>query len=129
MYTNSQATTVSHIENTVSTLKYGVFTSYFAGTTAPKPRWEYCFNSVDSYMSLALGALYIKNNFRNKTKDQVSWMVDEFQSTIKDTIDTSSWLEEEAEEKASAKVHVVCRPIFSNCSKRTRRRFFEGPFS
>ncbi|XP_064642069.1 endothelin-converting enzyme 1-like isoform X1 [Lineus longissimus] len=82
-----------------------------SGTTTPKPRWEYCFNSVDSYMGLALGAVYIKHHFRNKTKEQVTWMVDEFQATMKETIENSDWLEESAKEKSSSKIDSLVKKI------------------
>lgn len=46
-------------------------TIYLQGITRDKPRWQKCVEYVNDRMGMALGAMFIKDNFDEESKETV----------------------------------------------------------
>lgn len=44
----------------------------FQGITRDKPRWQKCVELTNEEMGMAVGAMFIRENFKKESKDAVS---------------------------------------------------------
>ncbi|XP_014673152.1 PREDICTED: neprilysin-2-like [Priapulus caudatus] len=76
------------------------------GILAPTIRWKHCVGFVNEAMGLALGALFVRENFPKESKDTALEMIHNIRSAFNELLQENHWMGEDtravAEEKANA---------------------------
>jgi putative endopeptidase len=96
-----------------STNFYNIF-SYFqarSGVEKPKPRWKRVLDAEESAMGEALGQLFVKENFNEKTKQRYSDLVEAIRGAYKDRIMKLSWMSDSTKQKALLKLSKVTKKV------------------
>ncbi|XP_071805577.1 endothelin-converting enzyme 2-like isoform X1 [Asterias amurensis] len=86
------------------------------GQTSDMPKWRACISATDENLGFALGALFVKETFKGKSKERASAMVEEIRSAFKNNLPDLEWMDEEtrhaARDKANAILDLIGFPDF-----------------
>jgi putative endopeptidase len=88
--------------------------SYFqtrSGVEKPKPRWKRVLDAEESAMGEALGQLFVKENFNEKTKQRYSDLVEAIRDAYKDRIMKLTWMSDSTKQKALLKLSKVTKKV------------------
>jgi putative endopeptidase len=92
---------------------YNVFSYYQtrSGVEKPKPRWKRVLDAEESAMGEALGQLFVKENFNEKTKQRYSELVEAIRDAYKERIMKLSWMSDSTKQKALLKLSKVTKKV------------------
>lgn len=92
---------------------YDIFKYYQTryGVEKPKPRWKRVLDAEESAMGEALGQLFVKENFSEKTKQRYSDMVEAIRDAYKERIMKLSWMSDSTKQKALLKLSKVTKKV------------------
>jgi putative endopeptidase len=96
-----------------STNYYNIFSYYQtrSGVEKPKPRWKRVLDAEESAMGEALGQLFVKENFNEKTKQRYSDLVEAIRDAYKERIMKLSWMSDSTKQKALLKLSKVTKKV------------------
>lgn len=77
------------------------------GVKEMKPRWKRVLDSEERYLGDALGQLFIKNYYSDKTKKRYEELVKNIFSTYKERIEKLDWMSDSTKTKALQKLATV----------------------
>jgi predicted metalloendopeptidase len=83
------------------------FDQVYFGTKVQPKRSLVCSNMVQSKMEMAVGQLYIRKYFNNKSKKEALNMVNNLLSEFKLILNENEWMEDESKRRAIEKVHSI----------------------
>ncbi|GBM20159.1 Neprilysin-1 [Araneus ventricosus] len=82
------------------------FKKVLLGISAERERWNQCVDLVNKKMGMAVGALFIRDNFDPKSKETAQEMIRNIREAFNELLEENSWMDEEtikvAREKANA---------------------------
>lgn len=74
------------------------------GREKQPPRWQFCVSQVNSNMGMALGSLFVKKFFDQKSKTDTIEMTKELEEAFKSTLLENTWLDNNTKEYARMKL-------------------------
>ncbi len=98
-------------------LNQSVFNDYFNysrtlnGVETPRPRWKRVLDTEERAMGEALGQLFVKEYFPEKTKQRYSDMVEAIRDAYKERIMRLSWMSDSTKQKALLKLSKVTKKV------------------
>lgn len=81
------------------------FYNILIGRKKSPPRWKTCVNQVNSNMGMAVGAMFVREYFDDKSKQDTLAMTHELQDTFREILNETYWLDEETKALAESKVN------------------------
>jgi putative endopeptidase len=81
------------------------------GVEKPKPRWKRVLDAEESAMGEALGQLFVKENFSEKTKQRYSDLVEAIRDAYKERIMKLTWMSDSTKQKALLKLSKVTKKV------------------
>ena len=79
---------------------------YVIGISADRIRWNQCVELVNKKMGMAVGSLFIRDNFDPKSKETALEMIHNIRNAFNELLQINEWMDKEtkktAEEKANA---------------------------
>ncbi|KAE9555968.1 hypothetical protein FO519_000824 [Halicephalobus sp. NKZ332] len=86
------------------------------GKKIKSPRWKDCSSIINSKMSYASGAMYVRSFFHEEDKASALEMIENLKTSFKETLAENDWMEEStrkyAQEKASEMSSLIGFPDF-----------------
>jgi putative endopeptidase len=83
--------------------KFDFYGKTLSGQPEQKPRWKRVLGSVNEGMGMALGELYVKQEFTPEAKARAQELVDNVRNALKARIENLDWMSPETKAKAIAK--------------------------
>lgn len=80
-----------------------VYIKAITGVEKYKPRWKECVSWTTNYLSIASSALYVRNNFNEKSKHDALEMVNTIREEFENTLKTTEWMDESTRKRALEK--------------------------
>lgn len=77
------------------------------GRTISKPRWQKCSSLVTSYIGLAVGRLFVKDNFAPDAKVGMSTMIKYIKESFNDILNELDWMDEDTMTAAEEKIEYM----------------------
>ena len=83
--------------------KFAFYGKTLSGQPEQKPRWKQVLNAVNGSMGMALGELYVKQEFTPEAKQRAEELVTNIRNALKARIQNLDWMSDETKAKAIAK--------------------------
>jgi putative endopeptidase len=83
--------------------KFAFYGKTLSGQPEQKPLWKRVLGTVNSSMGMALGELYVKQEFTPEAKARAQELVDNVRNALKARIENLDWMSPETKAKAVAK--------------------------
>ncbi|MCW8809292.1 MAG: M13 family metallopeptidase [Rhodanobacter sp.] len=83
--------------------KFAFYGKTLSGTPEQKPLWKRVLRAVNSSMGMALGELYVAQEFKPEAKARAQELVDNVRNALKARIENLGWMSAETKAKAIAK--------------------------
>lgn len=80
------------------------FYNVLIGREKSPPRWKTCVNQVNSNMGMAVGAMFVRKYFDEKSKQDTMAMTHELQQSFRSILNDTDWLDDETKSLARGKV-------------------------
>ncbi|CAG2189549.1 MMEL1 [Mytilus edulis] len=84
------------------------------GRTVSRPRWQKCSSLVTSYIGLAVGRLFVKDNFAPDAKVGMSSMIKYIKESFNDILNELDWMDTDTMTVAEEKVSIDPNFYFDN---------------
>ncbi len=81
------------------------------GTKEPKVRWKRVLDAEEDAMGEALGQLFVKEYFNEKSKDRYTKMVENIREAYKERIAKLSWMSDSTKQKAYDKLAKITKKV------------------
>jgi putative endopeptidase len=81
------------------------------GVKEQQPRWKRCVGDTDLLLGEAVGAEYVKKNFKPEAKKRMNEMIDNLFDAYRERIGKLDWMSQETKEKALGKLNSIRRKI------------------
>ncbi len=81
------------------------------GTKEQLPRWKRCVSATDQNLGEALGEVYVRKAFTPAAKARARALVDNLQATLRDDIETLSWMSPRTRAYANVKLAAYAKKI------------------
>lgn len=102
------------------------------GITRDKPRWQKCVEYVNDRMGMALGAMFIKDNFDEESKETALQMIHDIRDAFNELLEHNEWMDDEtravAKEKADAMNERIGYPDFLKVPEKLNAKYAEWKF-
>ncbi|XP_063410745.1 neprilysin-1-like [Mytilus trossulus] len=73
------------------------------GVTRDKPQWQKCVEYVNDRMGMALGALFIRDNFDEESKETALKMIHNIRDAFNELLEQNQWMDKDTKEVAKEK--------------------------
>ena len=83
--------------------RFAFYGKTLSGQPEQKPRWKQVLNAVNGSMGMALGELYVKQEFTPEAKQRAEELVTNIRNALKARIQNLDWMSDETKAKAIAK--------------------------
>ncbi|XP_031370776.1 neprilysin-4-like isoform X2 [Apis dorsata] len=97
---------VNNLDDRFQEAKQKFYYILFGREQAP-PRWKNCVAQVNSNMGMAVGSMFVKKYFDEKSKNDTLSMTREIQQSFKELLNQTSWIDDETKELATEKVNAM----------------------
>lgn len=82
-----------------------IFYNVLIGREKSPPRWKTCVNQVNSNMGMAVGAMFVRKYFDEKSKLDTMAMTHELQDSFRTILNDTEWIDESTKVLATLKVN------------------------
>ncbi|XP_035221859.1 neprilysin-2-like [Stegodyphus dumicola] len=83
------------------------YESVMSGQSKQKPRWEQCLWSVSGSLGVALSSYYVREHFKEESKQAAVNMVQYIQDEILDILKNIDWMDSETKKHAKEKAEAI----------------------
>lgn len=87
------------------------FYNVLIGREKSPPRWKICVNQVNSNMGMAVGAMFVRKYFDEKSKQDTMAMTHELQESFRIILNETDWLDEPTRILAEQKINSMSLKI------------------
>jgi putative endopeptidase len=87
------------------------FRKALSGATEPRVRWKRALDAEEQAIGEALGQLFVKEYFGEKTKQRYTDLVESFRSAYHDRINKLSWMSDSTKQKAYIKLAKLTKKV------------------
>ncbi|PVD37052.1 hypothetical protein C0Q70_04045 [Pomacea canaliculata] len=77
------------------------------GVMRDKVRWKKCVEYANDQMGLAVGAMFIRDNFRRQSKQTALDMIEDIRAAFNELLDENEWMDEETKDVAREKANAM----------------------
>ncbi|XP_033642178.1 neprilysin-4-like [Asterias rubens] len=77
------------------------------GNKRERTRWKVCFENTNSLFGMAVGALFVRKHFDERSRSTAQEMVADIRATLIETIKDVSWMDEQTKELALRKASKI----------------------
>jgi len=88
-------------------LMFGFFNKTLQGQSKPRPRWKRGVSLVNMCVGEALGSIYAKHNFGDKSMHMAESLVSDIRASFRERLKHSKWMTEETKIKALEKLDSI----------------------
>ncbi|KAG8180916.1 hypothetical protein JTE90_020143 [Oedothorax gibbosus] len=81
------------------------------GTQAISPRWKTCTLYVNKNMGMAVGSLFVKRHFNEKSKETAEEMINDIKTAFLELLDEVDWMDSETRAAAREKAVMMSEKI------------------
>ncbi len=81
------------------------------GATKPRPRWKRVLDAEEGAIGEALGQLFVKEYFNEKTKERYNNLVEAIRDAYKERIKNLSWMSDTTKQKALDKLNKITKKV------------------
>uniref|UniRef100_A0A646QFM4 Neprilysin n=1 Tax=Hemiscolopendra marginata TaxID=943146 RepID=A0A646QFM4_9MYRI len=82
---------------------YFEYSQVLTGVASAKPRWKDCTGEIDEGLGMALGSMFVKKYFSEKSKQEAERMIEDIRSEFLLMLNTVDWMDEKTREAAIEK--------------------------
>ncbi|XP_029035680.1 neprilysin-4-like isoform X1 [Osmia bicornis bicornis] len=97
---------VNNLDDRFQEAKQKFYYILFGREQAPS-RWKNCVAQVNSNMGMAVGSMFVKKYFDEKSKNDTLSMTREIQRSFRELLNQTSWIDDETKELATEKVNAM----------------------
>ncbi|XP_054009657.1 neprilysin-4-like isoform X1 [Hylaeus anthracinus] len=97
---------VNNLDDRFQEAKQKFYYILFGREQAP-PRWKNCVAQVNSNMGMAVGSMFVKKYFDEKSKNDTLSMTREIQRSFREHLSQKTWIDDETKELAIEKVNAM----------------------
>ncbi|XP_035206779.1 neprilysin-1-like isoform X2 [Stegodyphus dumicola] len=83
------------------------FKKVLLGISAERERWNQCVDLVNKKMGMAVGALFIRDNFDPKSKETAQEMILNIREAFNELLEENAWMDKETREVARDKANAM----------------------
>ncbi|XP_054720932.1 neprilysin-1-like [Uloborus diversus] len=83
------------------------FKKVLLGISAERERWNQCVDLVNKKMGMAVGALFIRDNFDPKSKETAQEMILNIREAFNELLEENAWMDRETREVARDKANAM----------------------
>ncbi|KAG8184801.1 hypothetical protein JTE90_001499 [Oedothorax gibbosus] len=83
------------------------FKKVLLGISAERERWNQCVDLVNKKMGMAVGALFIRDNFDPKSKETAQEMILNIREAFNELLEENAWMDKETRQVARAKANAM----------------------
>ncbi|GFR01882.1 neprilysin-1 [Trichonephila clavata] len=83
------------------------FKKVLLGISAERERWSQCVDLVNKKMGMAVGALFIRDNFDPKSKETAQEMILNIREAFNELLEENAWMDKETREVAREKANAM----------------------
>lgn len=87
------------------------FSKLLSGATEPRVRWKRVLDAEERAMGEALGQLFVKEYFSEKSKQRYSDMVENIREALKERIQKLTWMSDSTKQKAYEKLAKITKKV------------------
>lgn len=77
------------------------------GITRDKPRWQKCVELTNDDMGMAVGAMFIRENFKKESKDAALNMIHNLREAFNELLDENDWMDASTRKVARVKAYAM----------------------
>ncbi|XP_059487654.1 endothelin-converting enzyme homolog isoform X2 [Neocloeon triangulifer] len=77
------------------------------GTQGEDESWRYCVADTNSVLGFAVGAMFVREKFNNKSKEFAESMLNEIRLSLKENIENVPWMDDETKSAAISKANAI----------------------
>lgn len=77
------------------------------GISADRTRWSQCVELVNKKMGMAVGAMFIKDNFDPKSKESAVEMIHNIREAFNELLNYNEWMDDETRQVAKEKANAI----------------------
>lgn len=81
--------------------------SLISGISADRTRWNQCVELVNKKMGMAMGALFIRDNFDPKSKETALEMISNIRDAFNELLNLNDWMDDETRKVAREKADSI----------------------
>ncbi|XP_076318577.1 neprilysin-1-like [Tachypleus tridentatus] len=93
------------------TQKLSEFRKVLLGVSANRVRWRQCIDLVNKKMGMAVGALFIRNNFDLSSKETALEMIHNIREAFNELLEENEWMNHETRTVAKEKANAITERI------------------
>ncbi|CAK9819864.1 Nep4 [Anthophora quadrimaculata] len=97
---------VNNLDDRFQEAKQKFYYILFGREQAPS-RWKNCVAQVNSNMGMAVGSMFVKKYFDEKSKNDTLSMTREIQRSFRELLNQTTWIDDETKELATEKVNAM----------------------
>ncbi|OAD59770.1 Endothelin-converting enzyme 1 [Eufriesea mexicana] len=97
---------VNNLDDRFQDAKQKFYYILFGREQAPS-RWKNCVAQVNSNMGMAVGSMFVKKYFDEKSKNDTLAMTREIQRSFRELLNQTTWIDDETKELATEKVNAM----------------------
>nr|XP_012143002.1 PREDICTED: endothelin-converting enzyme 1-like isoform X2 [Megachile rotundata] len=101
---------VNNLDDRFQEAKQKFYYILFGREQAPS-RWKNCVAQVNSNMGMAVGSMFVRKYFDEKSKNDTLSMTREIQRSFRELLNQTSWIDDETKELATEKVNAMLLSI------------------
>ncbi|UXI15420.1 Pre-mRNA-splicing factor 38A [Sarcoptes scabiei] len=88
-------------------VKRAKFRKILFGISADRTRWSQCVELVNKKMGMAVGAMFIKDNFDPKSKESAVEMIHNIREAFNELLNYNEWMDDETRQVAKEKANAI----------------------
>ncbi|KAL2725026.1 neprilysin-4-like isoform X2 [Vespula squamosa] len=97
---------VNNLDDRFQEAKQKFYYILFGIEQAP-PRWKNCVSQVNANMGIAVGSMFVRKYFDEKSKNDTLSMTREIQESFRELLNQTTWIDNETKQLASEKVDAM----------------------
>ncbi|XP_076284811.1 neprilysin-4 isoform X1 [Lasioglossum baleicum] len=97
---------VNNLDDRFQEAKQKFYYILFGREQAPS-RWKTCVGQVNSNMGMAVGSMFVRKYFDEKSKNDTLSMTREIQRAFRELLNETTWIDDETKELATEKVNAM----------------------
>lgn len=100
-----------YLSNKYNTENFNFYVKLMSGVQSQRPRWKRVLNAQESALGDALGQLFVKQYFPEKTKKRYELLVEEIVKSYRNHIQQLDWMSDSTKEKALIKLNAITKKV------------------
>jgi putative endopeptidase len=101
----------SYLSSKYDKENFNFYSALLSGTKAQRPRWKRILNAQEDALGDALGQLFVKQYFPEKTKKRYEDLTEKIVESYREHIQKLDWMSDSTKEKAIVKLNAITKKV------------------